>query len=430
MLPFKQFISEGSNLAPAELYKYAWRLELFIDKFKTGKPFTLTNGSEIVLKYDQVRETDLRNKAKVDFLGLDNRVYKLSDFAKTQEFGGGGGTGAGSELTTLTESAQAVYAQARWMGKTTYGAADLATAYASAKVDADLSAIQHELPKDWHKSCVLGAEKLFANYGSKGYTFHRGSDWVTKLESTFKKINSKDKNFSNLNKWSPADIYMVSSAGASIKFDSATNIQGLNNILIKAMKSKDILGVSLKLIKNTAKLSYHNFGDDKPVVKFDKFTTGNKGFFSGKDVYIYFTVDGKIQFRTFPTTFQGEIKGKQANQGKLSYGPIQNILQGLKLPALIDTKKLRKALEQNNLEVMNSFYEFYTRYSNDTPHLSHNAFVEAVKEKGPEWAFSKFIGCQLIDIIKKAHSEDVFVTACIQYASSSSELSAPFIKVE
>jgi hypothetical protein len=316
------------------------------------------------------------------------------------------------------------------MGQTQYSTEDLATAYTAARVNENLSAIQHELPSDWHNSCVIGAEKLYDAFSSKNYTFHRGSAWVGRLETLFKKLNAKDKHFANLNKWSPADIYMISPVGANIKFNEVINLQELNNILTNALKSKDIIGVSLKLLKHTAKISYYNFGVDKPVVHFDKFTTGTKGFFSGKDIYIYFTVAGKIQFRTFPETFQGEIKGKQANQGKLSYGPIQTILKQLGLKPLKDVKKLRAAIANGDNIIMSEFYEAYTRYASDSTKLSLYEFSEQAKAKGTAYIFSKFIGCQLIDIIKKAHREDDFVTACIQYASSSSELSAPFIKLD
>ena len=432
MLSFKQFLIEGTNLAPAELYKYDWRVELFLDKYKNKSPFTLTSGSEVVLIYDENIESLLRSKmnaAKITFTGLDSYSYKLGDFAKTAEFGGGGGTGAGSELTKTTESAQAVYAQARWIGKTDYNDSKIAAAYKYVHVDDELANIQNNLSKDWRESCILGAEKLYSTFGDKAYVFHRGSKWVQNLEKLFKTINSKEKHFSNLNKWSPADIYMVSPAGNNIKFDDVSNIQELNNILIAAMKSKDIIGVSLKLLKKTAKLTYNNFGNDKPIVKFNTFTTGNKGFFESKDVYIYFTVDGKIQFRTFPETFQGEIKGKQANQGKLSYGPINKILKDLKLPTLIDSKSLKSALEKDDSKVTKSFFEMYTRYAKDSSKVPFAKFKEIIAEKGDQWSFSKYTGCQLIDIITHAHKEDDFVTACIQYASSSSELSAPFIKL-
>jgi len=223
---------------------------------------------------------------------------------------------------------------------------------------------------------------------------------------------------------------MVSPAGAAIKLAAASNIIELNGLLLEALRDGDIVGVSLKLLKGSVKLSTYNAGDKKHVVEFDKFTTGTKGFFSGKDIYMYFTHQGKIQFRTFPETFQGEIKGKNANQGKLSYGPIQTVLRHLRLPQLIDIKTLRKALAASDNKIYKEFYENYTRYAIDSTKLSLDAFIEECKAKGVSWAFSKFLGCQLIDIVKTSHREDDFITSCIQYASSSSDLSAPFIKLE
>jgi hypothetical protein len=433
MLSFTKFLREGSNLAPGELYKYDWRLELFIDKFKKGLPLELTDGKNIVLSYDPALEERLRKKDKpatIKFHGVDNKDYTLGKFAKTAEFGGGGGQGAGSALTKTTESAQAVYCQARWMGKTDYNNDDLETAFKLANVDESSKIIQNELPQNWINSCVLGAEELYKRFGSKQYQFHRGSAWVTRLENTFKKLNKEEKHFSNLNKWSPADIYMVSNHGANIKFEKASNILELNNILTDALKSKDIIGVSLKLLKKTVKTSYYNFGSKSPVVEYEKYTTGNRGFFGAKDIYIYFTEAGKIQFRTFPETFQGEIKGKKANQGKLSYGPIQAILRRLKLPTLHDVKKLRNLIEKNDDKIFQIFYTNYSRYSTDVESLSFDKFKEKCLEKGTSWIFSKFIGCELLDIIIKNNSETRFITACVQYASSSSELSAPFLKLE
>jgi len=146
-------------------------------------------------------------------------------------------------------------------------------------------------------------------------------------------------------------------------------------------------------------------------------------------VYIYFTVDGKIQFRTFPETFQGEIKGKNANQGKLSYGPIQSLLRKLKLPQLMDVKVLRSGLEKNDLKIYEVFYANYKKYSKDNK-LSMKEFIKENNEKGVSWSFSKFLGCQLIDIIISKKAQDNFVTEAISYASSSSDLSGPFLKLE
>lgn len=435
MISFKQhYLTEGANLAPAELYKYDWRVDMFLDKYKNSQPLTLAAGGEVVLRYDAKTAADVKaknNPGKIVFHSAkDDATYALKDFAKTKEFGGGGGKGAGADVTRTTESAQAVYAAARWAGSKNYTAIDLERAYNSCKVDEPFENILNGLSPAWRDSCILGAEALHKKYSKKNYTFHRGSDWVESLEKTFKKLNSAEKIFSNVNKWSPADIYMVSPAGAAVKLAAATNIIELNGLLLEAMRDGDIVGVSLKLLKGGVKMSTYNAGDEKHTIEFDKFTTGTKGFFSGKDIYMYFSQNGKIQFRTFPETFQGEIKGKNANQGKLSYGPIQTVLRHLRLQQLIDIKTLRKALAESDEKIYKEFYENYTRYSMDSSKLQLDAFVEECKAKGVSWAFSKFLGCQLIDIVKSSHREDDFITSCIQYASSSSDLSAPFIKLE
>jgi len=432
MKSFKQYITEMSNLAPSQLYKYSWRVEKFIEKFRLGQPIELVTGGNVVLKYDQKLETQITQKinpGKIVFAGKNGKTYSLSDFAKTKEFGGGG-SGAGSDLTDLTESAQAVYAAAKWNGSKKYTDEDLKRAYAGADVSSSLANIIDKLTPEWRNSCILGAEILHKEFKGKGYTFHRGSSWVDGIETTFKNLNKKEKAFSNVNKWSPADIWMVSPKGASIKFKEATSIAELNGMLFDAIMSKDVIGVSLKLIKGTAKLSYYNIGQKKKSIKFEKFSTGTKGFFEGKDAYIFFSVDGKIQFRTFPETFQGEIKGKNANQGKLSYGPIQSILRGLKIKTLTDINVLRTQIKNKDTSFLEAFYTYYTKYSKDSPKLTYSTFIQACQDKGESWMFSKFLGVQLIEIISSSRKEDEFVNACVSYASSSSELSGPFAKVE
>lgn len=431
---FKTYINESTNLAPSQLYKYDWRLELFIKKFKEGLPIQLVSGSSVILTYDAAIEDELRNKinpARIKFHANDNQKYTLGKFAKTKEFGGGGGgSGAGASLTKTTESAQALYCQARWMGKNDYSEDELTTAYTAADVDESLNVILNQLPDSWIESSKLGAEKLHKMFGNKQYTFHRGSKWVETLEKTFKKLNSKEKQFSNLNKWSPADIYMVSPVGKSIRFENANSIAELNGILTDALKSKDIIGVSLKKLIGSTKASYYNFDGKKPSIKFDKYTTGSRGFFKSKDVYIYFTQGGRIQFRTFPSTFQGEIKGKKASQGKIGYGPIQTIFKNLKLPKLDDSEKIRSLIKKKDEDLLSAFYTNYSRYSTDSSKEDYATFKENIFEKGESWIFSKFIGCQILDIIVKNKKENDFITVVIQYAASASELSAPFLKLE
>lgn len=422
-----------ASLSQQEIYKYDWRIDLFLKKFKENDAFELNNGKKVTFVFDKDLYSKISKKQDVKksiLIATDKNIYKLTDLKKNKEFGGGGGSGAGAEVTKLGESAQAVFAQAKWAGSKKYTKEDIKKAYSKANTDETLSNIETKLTGEWRASSILGAEELYKEFKGKQYVFHRGSTWVDKLENHWKKLNSQEKLFSNLNKWSPADIYMVSTTGSNVDLTKAKNIVELNNMLITNLKSKDIVGVSLKIMKDKAHLSYYNFGGKKKVIKFTDYTTGTQGFFGGKDVYIYFTVDGKIQFRTFPETFQGEIKGKNANQGKLSYGPIQGILRSLKAPQLTDVKPLRDGLTKADSKIYNEFYDNYKKYAKDSTKLKYEDFVKNCSEKGVSWCFSKFIGVQLISIIKSNKIEDSFVTACISYASSSSDVSAPFVKLE
>lgn len=425
-----------SSLSQTELYKYDSRRELFISKMNSKDSFELNNGSKVIFDIDTTLITKI--KSKKDLKGVVLTItknkktiatYKISDIKKNAEFGGGGGSGAGADVTKLGESAQAVYAQAKWAGSKTYSKDDIKKAYSQSNTDETLSNIENKLTEDWRNSSVLGAEELYKNFKSKKYIFHRGSEWVNILQDHWKMLNRIEKAFTNLNKWSPADIYMISPKGEKVDVTKSKNIVELNNIMLENIKSKDIIGVSLKIMRGSAHLSYYNVDNKKKIIKFENYTTGTQGFFGGKDVYVYFTIDGKIQFRTFPETFQGEIKGKNANQGKLSYGPIQSVLRKLKLPQLMDVKILRSGLEKKDLKIYDIFYSNYKKYSKDNK-LTIKEFIKESDIKGVSWCFSKFLGCQLIDIIISKKAQDNFVTEAISYASSSSDLSGPFIKIE
>lgn len=426
-----------SSLSQKEIYKYDWRRDLFVKKMKHKEPFELNDGTKLVFDVDLQLMKKIENKKDLSgtllFVSKNKKVidtYKLSDLKKNEEFGGGGGSGAGAEQTKLAESAQAIYAQARWNGSTDYTIADIKKAYADSDTNETLEKIISKLSGDWRSSSILGAEKLYEEFKGKQYTFHRGSQWVEILHNHWKTLNRKEQLFSNINKWSPADIYMVSAKGERVDVTKSENIVELNNIMLENITSKDIIGVSLKFMKNSSTLSYYNMGGKKKVVKFESFTTGEQSFFLSKDVYIYFTVDNRVQFRTFPEVFQGEIKGANANQGKLSYGPIQGILRKLKIPNLSDVKVLRSGLENNDVKIYTEFWNNYKKYAKETKKMSLKEFMGECSKKGTSWAFSKFLGCQLIDRISTHERYDDFVTECVAYASSSSDLSGPFVKLE
>ena len=340
---------------------------------------------------------------------------------------GGGGSGAGSSLTKLTESAQCVYNACHYAGDK-FTNANLKKHSSKADTDEQFDNILNKLPDDWIVSSKLIAEKLkkqFPDRG-KGYVHHRGSSWVNTLESHWKTLNTEaGKPFANLNKWSPADIWIVSSAGSRVDLTSTNNIVELNELLVEKLKSKDIIGVSLKKVVNIANYKELNVGFNRPTYNFESTTTGLRGFFQSNDGYMMFD-GGKAQFRTFGSTWQGELKGKNANMGKVSGGPIESIIRIQFKKNFVPQRELASRTDDN----MKQFYSWYTSipYHND---MSYDDFYAESTKKDQTWYISKIMTTQLMSIVESFSSKqkDEFASALVNYAGSESVLSGPYVKV-
>jgi hypothetical protein len=331
----------------------------------------------------------------------------------------GGGSGAGSDITTMGESAQCVYCAAIW-NKKDFSKKSFDSVSNSYDVDTAVDKIIAKLPEHWVDSCSVIADTLYKKYGSKKYKFHRGSPWVDALENHWKRLNKTESQFSNLNKWSPADIYMVSDAGSRIDLTKTKTILELNTVMADALKSGDIIGVSLKLVKNAATIAVKNVSAERHSYKFISLTVGKKGFTNSGDSYILFD-GGEIQFRTFGSTWQGEIKGKNANMGKISGGPINTIMKnnGIKLLA-------QNEIVNKTPKLIKEFYKFYKHFDKT---MSETQFETFVNSKDQNWWVSKFLSTQLMYYVDTYKDKNTIVSALIGYAASESQLSGPYIKV-
>ena len=125
-----------------------------------------------------------------------------------------------------------------------------------------------------------------------------------------------------------------------------------------------------------------------------------------------------------------EIKGKNANHGKIGFGKIQDILVSLDLPTLIPSKDLKIMISNNSQILWETFHSMYCLYANDNVIFDIKTFTDSCKKLGGPWIFSKFNSIHLAHIIVKYERGNEFVTKCIRYAASLSELSAPFVKLE
>ena len=344
------------------------------------------------------------------------------------------GSGAGAALTKLSESAQCVYAAVSFGLRRKITNADITQSNVSKfsslfDVDEDIDKILNDLPEDWIKSSVLGANKLFENFSNKGkFVFHRGSSTIETIESNFKRIQKIEGIRMDLNKWSPADIYMVRSDFDITCLNEEKTILGLNQCMQERIENNTLIGVSLKKIIGVARIELKNvFRDMKSTKKYIGYT------YSDKSMDGYINLDGgtKIQFRSFGgaqlTGFQGEVKGSQANQGKISLGPVNMILKshGLRTVPTDAANQVRTSKQK----VFNEIKSGYKKFTS----LQENLFNNKIENEEDPWLYSKLQVTQLISIIESIRDEEKrnqLVEDLYLYASSQSKFSAPYYKME
>ena len=412
----------------------AFRADLFIKKMKLGEPFEGTDGKPVVIKYNKKVEDAIISGSKKG-LGLKPLETQNGDFIsfgrlkKNTEFGGGGrGSGGGSDNTRATESAQCVYLKLMFDNpKTEFTPEEIGTTYSDMSGNVDATG-EEILLKDeqWVRSSKICARVLYRALGrsKKPYTFHRGSSWVDGLENKWKELNRQEKLFKNINKWSPADIYIVA-RGSEAKYNilNAESIAEMNNELLKAFIARDILGVSLKKIGKRVKLVQVNVGRPFNEPEFTAVSYGKRDYFKAKDGYLL-GKDIEIQFRTFPT-FQCEIIGKKAKHGKVSYGGISDAMKDAVGRPLTDKKTLEQ-LHKKNPKAF--FKQFYQKYSKTYRPVSEKEFMSNLKGKSVDWLMSKYMVTELFTSIKGKEKE-VFVNL-FRIAKSQTKNSAVHLKIQ
>lgn len=96
-----------AQLSASELRKYDWRPEIFIKKLDEESPFEIKGGKKVEIVKPKDADKILRDGSNAElnalrFGGKDGKIYKLSDFVKTKEFGGKGeGAGTAKEDMAL-----------------------------------------------------------------------------------------------------------------------------------------------------------------------------------------------------------------------------------------------------------------------------------------------------------------------------------------
>ena len=410
--------------------------KVFKDIIDNQKPLKTTKGdvsiswvdNQYKIAYDKGDLDAAFPRGTRVFISSKGDKLKLSDIEKTDTFGGGKGSGGGSSGTTAGESSQCVYLQTIWNNpKTDFNEVELTQAFSQVKVNGTLDMLLN-LSEDWVTSSIESAKLLYKILPKRNYTFHRGSDDFVKgvIEKTFSQTGQTD--FPDINKWNPADIWIVDESKiSSYDFNQVKELPYYNQLLLQAYQNRDIIGVSLKKTKR-ARFTQQNYKKPFKEPKFTKTTLGKRDFFKSKDGYMFFS-EGEIQFRTFPA-FQGEIIGKVAKHGKISgdggpTGPIGIVMKKVGAKPIPPRKDVTRMIKSNYNNFMKLFYNEYLRAGQKNIPLKQ--FEQNFKGKDSGYIESKYLVTLMFNEIKGR--EQKFLSLAFRYAKSISANSSVHLKV-
>jgi hypothetical protein len=432
-------IKVNEGLTPAELQKREPRIPKFIEKLFNDSAFELEDGGTIVLDKVTIDGVDFdKNSSQDDITQALNKAKKITitgdsdgtsvtlpsgKLKKSAEFGGGKGSGGGAANTALAESAQAVVNAIRYnvLGKDISKEDLTPENYSKAKSTSATTNNIEEIElflnsnPDWMISSISIANKLASSYPGN-FEFHRGSAFVDKINDAAKIALKEAGETGNINKWNPADIWMVNPEAKSTEFP--TEINALNALIKKLFDANKLIGVSLKKTSD-AKIDVVNDSPKKEYT-YESVTSSPKS----KDAYINYN-DGKIQFRTFENMsgFQGEIIGAEAKHGKVSLGLVNKLLEKSGLSQTKDPSEVRNLVKSPTPEFESEFKTLFEKHTQGN-------FEEFYKEAGDDKKYSKYLALNLIDIVSSApkRQRNIFLSSLINYAKSQSEMSSVFIK--
>ena len=406
-----------------------------------------TNNNNFVAKYKGKKSLNAIQKE-----GKKNKLTPIlfTKITKTTQFGSNKGSGGGADATALFEGA------ACWMTAYRYSLRkdidpdyvvtleDLQAVSNSVETDEPLAKIYDFIVNDpvWMKSSIKTANKLYSatKYRNNNFKFHRGTSIVNTVESHYLKVNRADgRPFSQINKWSPADIYMCDhSFDTSLITNEMTFQGGFNKVLLDLLSEKKLIGVSLKKVETiSANLTEHNFTRASLTVSKPFESVGSKSLMGSMDIYVR-GQGVSVQFRATDAegkTWQGEVMGSAAKHGKIGGGVMNYIMESVYgsgngvFSEYDSAKDVASAARLGSLD--SKIFALANKRSGFVCAAGEVPNLRDISAMRNQWKFAKYLGLVVVDQLMsgtKAQRDEI-TTRMYLYATSASDNSAPYIKI-
>ena len=432
------------------------RKQKILDFYKKGTPFELKDGTIVVFKFQQFVYDKIAGLwsgvtpfvySSIVFTTTTGQQKKLTDLEKSENLGGGKGSGGGAANTKTQESSVCLWCAVNKKNKKS-DLATVVTNYMNVKslydVDADPASMINQKDPKWLNHYEQVSKFLVGGLFNMGeYEFHRGSVKVNTIYNVFKRLNKLlDVPFDDQNKWNPGDIWVFKKGFNLPEIEKCQTIYCLNSYVLNALKDGNMIAISLKLIESiTPRQKNFNVGEKRPLTIWNGYrvAAAGKNIFGSKDVYIYAKGEDEIniQFRSFDNLsgWQGELIGKTAKYGKGAYGNVNRNLEALGLDTLPTQQDIIQKAKAKDIPTLIELYTMFKKNSARDQDLSMTCenFLAACKTPDikPDWIYSKYLGVKLIDILRATTQakRNAFTQGMVGYALSNSKCSSAFIKI-
>lgn len=383
-------------------------------------------------------------------------VYLIGDTKKYIRIlvkpNGSKGSGGGAAATAIQEAAQCVYAAMRYYcgDKEVYTEEDLKCGMEHVDVGGTKLEDIMGLPKEWKEGSMKGANEIFEKVGDgKKYKFVRGDRLLDdgSIKKAFGRVKGQT-NLSSEDKWNPADIWMVEESEVEAirkHLDGENTIDCLNNALLQLFNEQKLMGISLKKIEGKARMDIKN-NQSAAVRKANEkanFQKYDLTFLSSMDVYLYYGPGQfeKFQARNFGGSSKGdwklELKGKSAAQGKIQGTVLIELLRNagfsnisqFKIPTWAESDPNARNAGDITTEIYNLLKDYSADKFDKAPKAEANNKAQiALQDKS--WRYSKLAGLRFLDWLTKCKDPDMAMKEIYLYASSQSDKSSVYYKLQ
>lgn len=373
-------------------------------------------------------------KENVNNVFVDSKTnigYRLTQIDKLP-YSKGSGSGAGAQITALSESAVCVaLASLIHLGEfnldeeTTINAVDKVLDLGSSNTKSEIKKVLDWLKTDemWLNSVIMCAEKIKTKLGNKltrSHHFHRDSIFMNSIYKKFQEhlrpVNKLGIRISN-DKWNPSDIWISNKTD----LPATSDIVSLNKVLLEGFKKTEIVGVSLKKAGASVNWSVYNIKKQNQAFKFCRIKPQATPF-SSKDVVIETVAGLNMQIRTFGVgqSVQIELKGKFANNGKCGFGATRHIIKSLTNRDLYDNNKIKSMKKDKILSEINKYYGQVFPLKPGFTALERELNGKGFKSNAValDYLTSKLQALQIAAAIKNDKEKDLIVTGIYGYAHS------------